>query len=189
MKCMHCSANVLARGLCSRHYQRDTATRQSRPTRDMTDDERFDYYVTRTDACWLWRGSVTGRYGTLRYDGRNQGAHRIAWMRVNGDIQPGLYVCHRCDNPLCVRPDHLFLGTPLDNSQDMVRKGRAIRPRGEAHHLSKLTDAQIAEIRALAASMSQSKIAKRYGIDQSHVSRLISGQKRGRVSLHHDPRT
>lgn len=77
--------------------------------------------------CWNWTGSTSGRfgYGHIRTSKRNtENCHRISWMMANGDIPDGFCVLHRCDNPSCVNPAHLFLGTYLDNNRDMAAKGR-----------------------------------------------------------------
>lgn len=94
--------------------------------------ERFYEKVQKTEGCWLWLGSITrGGYGsyTLKsYKGTTR-AHRIAYLLEYGPFDPKLFVCHRCDNPPCVRPEHLFLGTRQDNTDDMMRKGRHWRQR------------------------------------------------------------
>jgi hypothetical protein len=80
--------------------------------------------------CWLWTGSKSGSlgYGQVRNEqGESEFAHRLAWRMANGPIPDGLYVCHTCDTPPCVRPTHLFLGTALDNTRDAVSKGRMPR--------------------------------------------------------------
>jgi len=80
------------------------------------------------EGCWEWTGTkTTGGYGVLSVDRRPEKAHRIAWRLTHGEPAPHFFVCHRCDNPPCVRPDHLFLGTHQDNMGDMVRKGRHYR--------------------------------------------------------------
>ena len=90
--------------------------------------ERFVAMVGPEDpgtGCWPWLGCLTGGgYGQIRNSGRYQQAHRAAWELKYGPIPEGLVVCHRCDNPRCVRPDHLFLGTATDNMRDMYSKGR-----------------------------------------------------------------
>jgi hypothetical protein len=88
--------------------------------------ERFDKFIQRTDECWIWTGSVSARYGEFVWKGKNKRASRLAWEFANEtSIPPGLCVLHRCDNPVCVRPSHLFLGTHAENMKDMKQKGRA----------------------------------------------------------------
>lgn len=95
---------------------------------------RFWAKVEKTDDCWLWRGSVgSNGYGQLRVGARMVTASRLAWELTNGPIPDGLWVLHRCDTPLCVRPEHLFLGTHLDNMHDMRHKGRGNAPYGNPH--------------------------------------------------------
>lgn len=79
--------------------------------------------------CWEWdMGRQTGKYGRLNFGGDSAYAHRVSYLVHNGEITPGLFVCHHCDNPICVRPDHLFLGTSADNNRDKARKGRTVNP-------------------------------------------------------------
>lgn len=87
--------------------------------------ERLWSQIERTENCWLWHGPVRGRYGHIYANGKNRAAHRIAYGLTFGPIPDGLLVLHHCDNPVCVRPDHLFLGTARDNTLDMYAKGRA----------------------------------------------------------------
>jgi HNH endonuclease len=99
------------------------------PRNDTTDSRalwpRFFAKVDKSDDCWVWTGARWSRgYGQLRGDGRRLLAHRVAWQLVNGPIPDGLQVCHRCDNPPCVRPDHLFLGSASINALDRDNKGR-----------------------------------------------------------------
>lgn len=115
-------------------------------------ETRFFAKVKKTDGCWLWTGyrlkNDDGKtYGRLAVNGHLMLAHRCSWQMANGEIPQGLLVLHSCDNQQCVRPDHLFLGTQLDNVRDMHRKGRDRKACGIDHHESKLTDAQVQEIR------------------------------------------
>lgn len=81
------------------------------------------------EGCWEWKAGLSPRgYGQFWDTGTNRGAHRYAYEQVIGPIPEGLFVCHRCDNPACVRPDHLFLGTQQDNMSDKQSKGRCGRP-------------------------------------------------------------
>lgn len=101
-------------------------------------EQRFWKRVAKGSHCWSWLGahvSASCAYGRVRFGGKLWVAHRLAWTLANGPIPEGLdlQVCHHCDNPLCVRPDHLFLGTALENTADSIAKGRRVhltRPRG-----------------------------------------------------------
>ena len=157
----------------------------------MTVPERIDHYTDTTGECWLWTGATNLQgYGKLNVNGKLQQAHRIAWELENGPVPDGLLVLHRCDNPACVRPAHLFLGTHGDNYKDMDRKGRnphagSDRPprnyaRGERHPYAKLTDEQVKEI--IMAEGTQREIAARFGVTQGTISTIRSGANR-RVKL------
>src|SRR4026209_597513 len=107
---------------------------------------RFWSKVQKTDSCWLWLASKGEHgYGWVALNNKNRHASRAAWELTNGPIPKGMFVLHRCDNPPCVRPDHLFLGTTQDNANEMSRKGRSLY--GERNRRAKLTEAQVLEIR------------------------------------------
>ena len=95
---------------------------------DMDIQQRFLSKINKTDSCWLWTASVRGNsgYGAFRINGKIKNAHRVAYNLFIGKIPVGLDTCHKCDNRLCVNPEHLFLGNRKDNMQDASRKGRLI---------------------------------------------------------------
>jgi hypothetical protein len=115
----------------------------------LTFEERFWAKVEKTDGCWLWRAKTNGKYGQFYVTGIGHcGAHRVSWGIAFGVIPAELHVCHRCDTPLCVRPDHLFLGTRRDNMRDCVAKNRFNKPKGEANWRAHVTEAIVVEIRS-----------------------------------------
>jgi len=90
--------------------------------------KRFWDKVDKTGECWIWTASkYLNGYGQFRFDGKNWGAHRMAWLLTNGEIPDGMLVCHTCDNPSCIRPAHLFIGTQKQNMRDCIDKGRQYR--------------------------------------------------------------
>lgn len=142
--------------------------------------QRLDFFVDKSageGACWPWRAGINGYgYGNLTFEYRGYLAHRVAWEIANGVIPQGLFVCHRCDNPRCCNPAHLFLGTAADNNADMMAKRR--NRRGERHHNAKLTDAQVIAIRTDARSTK--KIAAAYGV----CATVVGNIKRGIRQVH-----
>lgn len=143
---------------------------------------RWNAKVNRSgqDECWLWTGSQDGHgYGTLaRGHGRGPAkAHRVSWEIHNGPILGGLWVLHRCDNPTCVNPSHLFLGDQKANMRDASEKGRMPGngvTKGEAHHRTTLTSAQVIEMRRRhGLGQSQVSLAIDFGITQTGVSLIV----------------
>ena len=132
-------------------------------------------------ACWLWRGRMSGGgYGSVCVLGKRWPALRLAYTLAVAEIPNGSLVLHHCDNPPCVRPDHLFVGTHRDNSRDMASKGRAgtqrhpetIR-RGEKASRAKLTEKDVIAIRCGDADESQRITASRFGVHQTAISRIL----------------
>lgn len=126
--------------------------------------------------CWVWTGANSGRYGYGKLTSHIY-AHRAAWELSNGPIPSGLDVLHRCDNPPCCNPSHLFLGTARDNAADMLAKHRT--PLGEERRLSKLTDAQVRDIRAASGLLTD--IAARFGVSPSLIGLIRRGRRRTHV--------
>lgn len=122
--------------------------------------------------CWKWRASqLPNGYGSFKWRGRNQQAHRIAWQIFNGRLlESGEYILHRCDNVSCCRPDHLFPGSQLDNMRDKIAKGRDVYAHGEDHYLSELNTEQVQEIRRRRASGESGRaLAKEYGVKPATI--------------------
>lgn len=171
--------------------------------------ERFWKFVLKPDTedgCWTWvGGTTTAGYGIIGAGGRNGAsllAHRVSWEIHNGPITDGLFVCHHCDNPSCIRPSHLFLGTQKDNLQDASRKGhmhnwQVLHPefirrgelhwsrfhperiaRGEGMTTAKLTETDVREIRELYATGKyyQRQLANMFGVTQSNIWCVVSRQ-------------
>lgn len=148
-------------------------------------EERFWSKIQKTKGCWLWLANCTKdkegnrRYGLIGAGRRGEGmlyAHRVSWELHNGVIPEGMLVLHRCDNPQCVRPSHLFLGTQFDNMQDMVRKGRQGKtgPVPGTGAKSKLSQRRLAALRKDGASgVSKEELAARYGVCVSTVRNIL----------------
>ena len=134
--------------------------------------ERFEekYIPEPNSGCWLWTASVNGDgYGQF-FVGKKVLAHRASWSMVYGDIPESTCVLHHCDQPSCVNPDHLFLGSKKDNSHDMMKKGRTtvLGMIGDDHPTAKLTEKEVLVIRK--DPRLQRVIAAEYGVTQSLIS-------------------
>lgn len=133
------------------------------------------------DGCWEWTGPrARGGYGILSH-GLLRRAHRISWTLTNGPIPVGLWVLHRCDNPPCVRPEHLFLGTGADNIADRQKKKRGRWLLGEDHHEAKLTEENVRYIRASYPIETIKGMAARFGVSTAAVGYAARGHTWRRI--------
>ena len=139
--------------------------------------------VLRERECWEWKGATTkSGYGTFWKDGALVYAHRAVYEMAVGQIQDELFVCHHCDNRLCVNPRHLFLGTCKDNYDDMIAKGRQANSDltkrcGNEHGCAKLTDVDVRQIFALnRRGVKPKEIADRFPVTITHVQKILSGK-------------
>lgn len=133
--------------------------------------------VTVTDGCWLWTGSTNGSgYGEIRSKeiGGKRYAHRFSWELEFGPIPKGGEVCHSCDQPSCVNPEHLFLGSHHDNMLDAKAKNRM--PAGERNGQAKLTIDQVREIRSTTGLTAES-IARKFNVSRSLISLILRGDR------------
>lgn len=143
-------------------------------------EEKFWSRVKKTKSCWNWTaGKFTGGYGCMPIPiKKSVCAHRFSWEIHNGPIPKGFFVCHKCDNPSCVRPDHLFLGTPKDNMVDKAKKGRQYRPTGLLHHAAKINEVDVREIRRLRKEgISYQEIMKIYGLCKSAICNIANRKR------------
>lgn len=145
--------------------------------------ESFWKKVSKGDDCWVWSGNKNLQgYGLVDLSGKQRLAHRVSWAIHNGNLPEVIFVLHHCDNPPCIRPDHLFLGGHIENTRDRVSKGRPggrmiNRPIGESNPSAKLNLKKVSEIRELRKSgLTLSAIAKIYKVSRPQIGHIVSGQ-------------
>ena len=146
-------------------------------------EERFWSQVDKSGDCWMWTGKTTvddyGCFHATINGQRAYKAHRASWMLRIGKVPRGRLVCHSCDEPLCVNPDHLWLGTHEQNQLDMQRKGRQVR--GEQHGCAKLTEQQVIDIKT--SDLTIKELSEQYGMHNSHIGRILNGEKWAHVKV------
>lgn len=144
--------------------------------------EKFWSLVRRGDECWLWSGNVNpDGYGYFRYGSRTDNtrrhvrAHRFAYELTHGDIPPKMEICHHCDTPLCVRPEHLFVGTRQDNVRDCQSKGRTTK--GERSASAKLTAEKVIQLRRLySEGVNRQTLSEIFGISKAQIYKIATYQ-------------
>lgn len=158
------------------HQEAIAACQNGHPPRTLEERKRrskfvpaalwFEYRLDKTGDCWLWTGEKTNKgYGALRIDTKRILAHRYAYQIWNGALEKDMLVCHRCDNPLCCNPRHLFLGTPKDNTMDSITKGR--------WRFEKLTESQAREIKA--STLGAKILADKFGVTKGTIRHIRAG--------------
>ena len=143
--------------------------REYRPKRTLL--ERFDSLVIKKDGCWDWRGYICAsyKYPMISNGYRTMKASRVSWMLFRGDIPDGLCVLHKCDNQRCTNPEHLFLGTHLDNMRDMIAKKRDFNIK---HVNTKIKDEDVIYIRKMRGLVYARELAKRFGVTKDTIRKL-----------------
>lgn len=198
--CERCAAPYLDFPSSQRRFCTKSCARQGpRPFARIPLADRFWKRVQKSAGCWLWTGKLDkDGYGQGLKEGngsrRARRPHVISWMLHNAPISDDSWVLHTCDNPPCVRPDHLYLGTVIENNRDRVERGRGAtgdksgrrlhperwtletRPRGSRHGRSLLTEDQVREIRLMAdrVDVSHETIAEMYGVSRPTISLIVN---------------
>ena len=140
----------------------------------MNFEERFWAKAEKSTGCWEWSGGKSGSgYGYIGFRGRLWRAHRVAWVLTNGEILEGMFICHTCDNPPCINPSHLWVGSCADNNADCMSKGRAAygaSPQGGIDNgNAKLTAEDVLAIRAIGSTRTAKEVAVQYGVSESNI--------------------
>lgn len=183
-KCQHagCERPRVYAKYCCLHYRRIFRSGDPDKGRGLAISKRLWLYVDKgdPDECWNWKGKKRPHgYGRTSINGKGIDAHRASWLIHNGEIPEGMCVLHKCDNPSCVNPAHLFLGTHLDNTLDMFAKGRANCPP------RKLSHEQVQEIRLRhkEGRGTCNGMAAEYGISNAMISMILRGKRRTHNAL------
>lgn len=156
-------------------FQAKKATMPKRLHGGIPANARFWYQVEQTPTCWLWKGSLKGQkgYGAIKVKDKKIAAHRFSWqLRYGLEIPKGYFLCHTCDNPQCVNPEHLFLGTPKDNSQDAISKNRMAI--GSKNANARLNEEMVISIRKrFDDGETYSSLAKEFGVTWAAIKGIV----------------
>jgi DNA-binding XRE family transcriptional regulator len=139
---------------------------------------RFWSHIEKTPICWIWHGAIARKYGLFRIGKKNIKAHRLSWLFHRGDIPDNMCVLHHCDNPLCVNPGHLFIGSVAENNQDKKSKGRQTNFPGETNPMARLNPELIAKIKAeyIPRIITQHFLSEKYGVSRQTITAIFTGQ-------------
>ncbi len=172
-----CETTTRYAELCNKHYRRQRlngdplSTR--RPGLELTPAERLERGTDKTGDCWLWTAGGV-RYGKTSVEGKSTAVHVLAYELAHGPVPNGLVVRHSCDTPKCVKPSHLSIGTPAENSKDMTARDR--QAKGVRQHCAKMTDATVAECREayFSGASTVTQLARHYGITNSAIGKIVT---------------
>jgi hypothetical protein len=142
--------------------------------------QRFEqkYIPEPNSGCWLWIGAITPfGYGKIYYDGRYKYSHRLSYEMSIGEIDSDNVVCHKCDNPSCVNPDHLFQGTPKQNTKDMIQKNR----HAHGEKISKLSESEVIDI--YNSNSTHESLGLMYGVNRATITKIKNGQRWKHLNL------
>lgn len=133
--------------------------------------------IKKENGCLEWNGSKRNLYGRIGYKGKILSCHRLSWEWQNGEIPKGLQICHKCDNPSCVNPDHLFLGSHTENMRDCFNKNRNNNRKGSNNSNSKLNEHIVSVIRnEYLKDITLNEISKKYNVSKSTISRILKNK-------------
>jgi hypothetical protein len=135
--------------------------------------EKFETFFSRGDGCWEWQGTIEGYgYGVIDHNRKRYRAHVLALQYDGRPVPKGMFACHHCDNPRCVNPSHLYVGTPAENTKDASDRGRLAF--GERHAHSRLTDEDVRQIRSI-VGWGHAALGRLYGVSRPTATRAIKG--------------
>ena len=177
------SAGKNKNSYCYMHYNRIMKTGSPGPAGklrsnglSLEDKLRFSGWDVNDNGCWLWNGTLSHGYGLVSVDGGQLLTHRAAYETWVGPIPEGMYVCHECDTPRCMNPDHLFVGTNQDNLADMRSKRR--HSYGERRYNARLTEAKVLEARRLRREgVPVLTLAARFGVSKRQIYKVTNGEQ------------
>jgi len=181
-----CDNKHSAKGFCNIHYQRLIRGVPLEGNERKSVEERIMGKVSKeANGCWFWTGAKSGgdgreqyKYGYININGNARRVHRVLYSILKSEIPDGLHLLHKCDTPICVNPDHMFIGTAKDNVDDMIQKGRSAHPCGELNH-SKLKASDVIKIRKMYSSGEHSykNLSGTFHVAPSTIGNIVNRKK------------